>query len=355
MSKKTLFMLMSVFMVSILSVYIISLAMTKTVVVVDKNMKMNVKTTSKTIKSMLKEAKIELHEKDKIMIDKLVVSKDLSLENNMQIDILRSKPITISVDGKTIKGATTNKLVLEALDEYDIVLNEYDIVEPSINSVINIDEIIEITRVEKELVKLEESIAYSSVVKMVRDLKASEVKKISDGKDGLKEVTYEVIKEDGKEVSRFIVDEKITLEPRSEIIEKGIDKLYVTSRGKPFRYKEMIYMKSTAYDLSVESCGKLPGEPGYGITFSGTKARPGVIAVDPRVIPLGSKVYVESTDGTRDYGFAIAEDTGSAIKGNRVDIFIGDRSSALRYGVRNVRIYVIEDPVDSELIKGYGK
>ncbi len=72
-------------------------------------------------------------------------------------------------------------------------------------------------------------------------------------------------------------------------------------------------MTATAYDLSYESCGKRPGDKYYGITASGTKARVGAVAVDPRVIPLGTKLYVESLDGTKDYGFCTAEDTGGGL------------------------------------------
>jgi len=350
MNKNQLMLLASVFIITVLAMYLISLSMTKNIVVVDKGINMNVKTTSRTVGSMLKRAKIELNEKDKLSI-----SENTKLEDDMKINITRSKPFTIEIDGEVIKGATTYKLISDVLNEYNVELGEFDMVTPSINSILNKDDIISIRRVEKEHISVEEVVTYSTVIKMVKDLSPGQVRKVSQGKDGLKKVEYEVVKEDGIEISRYIVDEEIKIESESEIIEKGIDKLYVTSRGKPFRYKEMIYMESTAYDLSFESCGKLPGEPGYGITYSGTQARPGVIAVDPRIIPLGSKVYVESTDGRSDYGFAIAEDTGSAIRGNRVDLFIGDRSTALRYGRRNVKIYIIEDPVDSELIKGYGK
>ena len=121
----------------------------------------------------------------------------------------------------------------------------------------------------------------------------------------------------------------------------------------PFRYKEVIVMKATAYDLSYESCGKYPGDPAYGITYSGTHARAGVVAVDPRVIKLGSNLYVESLDASRDYGFSSAEDTGSAIKGNRIDLFIENRSQALRYGVRYVRVYVLDEPITDALMVGY--
>ena len=75
-------------------------------------------------------------------------------------------------------------------------------------------------------------------------------------------------------------------------------------------------MKASAYDLSYESCGKNPGDRGYGITASGMQARYGVIAVDPSVIPLGTKLYIECPNGGWVYGEAIAGDTGGAIKGN---------------------------------------
>lgn len=349
MNKKKIPILALVFIMVAVGMYMMSLSMTKTVVVLDKGEKISVKTTKSTVSGMLKSADIKLHQKDEVSIP-----LDGKLEDGMKISIIRSKDFTINVDGKSIKGATTRKLVSDVFDEYGIVLGEYDIINLSENSVINRGDVINITRVEKETVEIEEVMDYSTVIKMVKDLKPGEINKISEGKNGLKKVKYEVFLEEGIEKSRNTVEEVILVEPEAEIIKKGIDKLYVTSRGKPFRYTEVISMKATAYDLSVESCGKVPGDIGYGITYSGTKARPGVIAVDRRVIPLGAKVYVESTDGTRDYGFAIAEDTGSAIKGNRIDIFIGDRKSALSYGRRNVKVYIIEDPVENELIKGYG-
>lgn len=350
MNRKQLPILVMIFLITFMGMYTVSVSMTKDVLVFDNGAKMNVKTTSRTIKGMLRSADIKVNEKDKVNF-----SLDTKIEEEMRISIIRAKDFTINVDGQIVTGSTTNKLISDVLEEYNIALSEDDIVTPSVNSVINIGDSINIVRVEKELVEAEEVMEYSTVIKIVKDLKPGEIQKISDGKDGLKKVMYEVVKENGTEISRYIVEEMVINEPESEVIRKGIDKLYVTSRGKPFRYKEVIPMKSTAYDLSIESCGKVPGDAGYGITYSGTRARPGVIAVDTKVIPLGTMVYVESTDSSRDYGFAIAEDTGSAIKGNRVDVFISDRRTALSYGRRDVKVYIIEDPVDSDLIKGYGK
>jgi len=94
----------------------------------------------------------------------------------------------------------------------------------------------------------------------------------------------------------------------------------------------------TAYTAGPESTGKSPGHPAYGITSSGAPAVEGVtIAVDPSVIPIGSRVYIEGL------GYFVAQDTGSAIKGKRIDVFMNDVGEALQFGVKKgVRVAVVE-------------
>lgn len=111
---------------------------------------------------------------------------------------------------------------------------------------------------------------------------------------------------------------------------------------------------ATAYDLSVDSTGKRRGDAGYGLTASGyniagmSRERAMTIATDPRVIPRGSKVRIEFSEPyTHFSGVYTARDTGGAIKGNKVDIFLGDfnqersHESVARFGVRKVNIYRI--------------
>ncbi|TVY06953.1 stalk domain-containing protein [Paenibacillus cremeus] len=105
-------------------------------------------------------------------------------------------------------------------------------------------------------------------------------------------------------------------------------------------YSKIVDMKATAYTASPAENG------GYGaIDYLGQPLALGTIAVDPSVIPLGSKVYVEgySYDGLPTGGmYAIASDTGSAIKGNKIDIFLPEsRSKAQDFGVQQVKVYVI--------------
>ena len=136
-------------------------------------------------------------------------------------------------------------------------------------------------------------------------------------------------------------DYEITKDDEYISNEGAVKKQVATSRGG-FRFKNEMDMAATAYDLSYESCGKYPDHPEYGITASGTKAQPGTVAVDPDVIPLGTKLYIASTDGSPDYGFATALDTGSAIKGYRVDLFMEDNQEALDFGRRQVKVYILE-------------
>ena len=103
----------------------------------------------------------------------------------------------------------------------------------------------------------------------------------------------------------------------------------------PANYKQAIDIVATAYAPGPHDNGKWGN-----LTHIGTQVRPGIIAVDPRIIPLKSKVYIEFPDGTGRY--AIAEDTGGAIKGNRIDIAMWTVDEAYKFGMKNVKLYVVE-------------
>jgi 3D (Asp-Asp-Asp) domain-containing protein len=143
-----------------------------------------------------------------------------------------------------------------------------------------------------------------------------------------------------------IIPEGLIKEKTTEITTKQNSKI-----NNMFEEKEFTI---TAYDLSVQSCGKEIGSRGYGITRNGFDLRghtwktARVIAVDPKVIPLGSIVFIQFID--EDYfnynGVYIAEDTGSAIKGNKIDLFIEDTGEqvsgkAMDFGVTKARIIIL--------------
>jgi len=136
---------------------------------------------------------------------------------------------------------------------------------------------------------------------------------------------------------------------QDEVISSVLDMLNNDFVKIKFKMKDCLTIEkkgfiATAYDLSFQSCGKYPDNPSYGITYSGSKAIKGrTIAVDPDVIPLGSKVYIEFP---KEYismnGWYIAEDTGSKVKGNTIDVFMGKSAltEAMDFGRRKVNLQI---------------
>lgn len=116
-------------------------------------------------------------------------------------------------------------------------------------------------------------------------------------------------------------------------------KMVLSHSGEPNRYIKMIPCQLTAYTNSYESTGKYPGDPGYGITASGQVAKEGwTIAVDPELIPLHSIVYIPGI------GVRYAEDTGGAVKGPHIDVYMTDDRIARQFGVKNgVSVYILEE------------
>lgn len=109
-----------------------------------------------------------------------------------------------------------------------------------------------------------------------------------------------------------------------------------TTNESQNNYKKALDITATAY-----APGAHDNDQWGDKTYLGTDIRPGVIAVDPDVIPLGSRVKIEYPDGTSHY--AIAEDTGGAIKGNRIDIAKTSVSEAKDFGMQKVKVYVVEE------------
>ncbi len=99
----------------------------------------------------------------------------------------------------------------------------------------------------------------------------------------------------------------------------------------------VITCTATAYTSAADECG--PWADGY--TATGAKCEVGVVAVDPKVIPLGTKLYIETVDGSFVYGYCSAEDTGGAIKGNKIDLAMNTKSDCFQFGRRQVKVYIL--------------
>ncbi|MDR0272066.1 MAG: G5 domain-containing protein [Clostridiales bacterium] len=160
-----------------------------------------------------------------------------------------------------------------------------------------------------------------------------------EGEFGEEAITTAIVYIGGVEESREVVGTEIIVEPVNAILDIGTGWLgSLTNVNAPdFHYYRHVRMEATAYTAGFGCTGKTPDDPWYGITASGRRVEHGIVAVDRNVIPLGTRLYVDG------YGFAVAADVGSAIRGYKIDLFMHDINDALRFGRRHIDVYILDE------------
>jgi len=307
------------------------------VTIVDGDTTFEAYTPGATVSDILAENNITLTKYDVV-----TPSLDDYVKKSGTIVVSRLSKVTLTDGGITKDYYTNADTVKEFLDENDIVVNYHDIIDTELDAKITEDTSFEIVRVVKRIVEVNEDIPYDTETVVDTSMSISDSKIITPGENGVNCHSYEVVMRNGVEVSTQYISTTRVKEPVSEVKAIGISGGRVTQKTKDFSYSNVISCTATAYDLSFQSCGKRPGDRGYGITASGTYAKPGTVAVDPRVIPLGTRMYIESADGSFVYGYCVAEDTGGAIKGNKVDLFFNTNYECMQFGRRNVNVYILD-------------
>lgn len=294
----------------------------------------------------------ELVEEEDIIKENAYIDIDLDtkIERGLEIEVRNPKLYTIDVNGALTEITSVHRSVRKILEDAGVEIGRDDYTKPGLNEEVPLRTKIEYFHVEIVEDVKEDAIPFEEEQKENANLEKGKIRNVQEGKEGLKRTEIERKFVNGSLVESTILNEEVVTEPVAHIDEIGtkvpqpvVATTRTTQQAQPSRAnsRSVITMNASAYDLSFESTGKRPGDRGYGITASGTQVRPGVVSVDPRVIPLGTKLYIESLDGTADYGHAVAEDTGGAIKGNKIDLFFSSRSAALNFGRRNVKVHIL--------------
>ena len=288
-------------------------------------------TTASTVGEFLETENIQVASHDE-----LSVASDEVITDMLTLDIDRAVKVSVT-DGtnETNDVYTTADTVEALLKEQQLELSDLDRVEPGIDKTVTADMAVDVIRVEEVTDVVEEEVAFSTVRKNDSSLTKGKEQVVASGSNGLVEKRYTVVLENGKEVSRELVSEDVKKEAAQRVVAVGTKAIQqAPSRGTSSAVAgKTITMEATAYNWDCATCD------GRGLTSTGynLKANPdGVIAVDPRVIPLGTKVYVEG------YGYAVARDTGGAIKGNRIDVHMRSISAARQFGRQSVKVTIIE-------------
>ncbi len=289
-----------------------------------------------------------------------------------RINIQRMQMVTVVYQGEELVVGTYGETVASLLGRMDIYVAAGDILSCEEDASTYDGMVIELVHREIEIVEYDEAIPFETKYFEDPELAPGEVLVLIEGVDGTVHKKEQVVYEDGVEVSRSVMDETVVSEAVTRLIICGPDReitsqpdepdhrvaypdyMYdrdpntpesvgvtdvigngtiTTSTGVTYTYTRTMTCLATAY-----SC------EGYvGTTATGTVARVGAIAVDPRVIPLGTKMYVVSTDGEYVYGYCTAEDTGGLIKGYRLDLYFDTIAECYGFGARDCIVYILEE------------
>ncbi|RDY66421.1 ubiquitin-like domain-containing protein [Halobacillus sp. SY10] len=318
---------------------------------IDRNHTEEYYTTASTVEEFFEQEGLEFNKRDEVSHN-----PDALIKEGMNIEVQQAFQVTVNDGGESGRIWTTASTVDELLQEEGITLNELDELNLSEEEDLSSDKKVMITRVEKVTDIVEEEVDFTVETKKDDSLPKGEKKVVSSGEKGLITKEYEVILKNGEEASRELIKETVEQESKTEVVALGtkVEKKATAAASSSSNSSsssrstssqasttvsrndtseaKTLYMHATAYTANCAGCS--------GITATGInlKANPNqkVVAVDPSVIPLGSRVWVEG------YGYAVAGDTGGAINGNRIDLFVPSRSEALKFGSRNVKVKILD-------------
>lgn len=307
-----------------------------------------VRTTGDCVADVLKAASVELGKRDVVK-----PAANTELSKLMSVEVTRDALIAVKVkaDGKVKEVLTEGGKVADALDSADITLDGEDKVKPASETSLSEGMKINVTRISTESVTKEVNIPYETKTKKSASLAKGTTSIEKKGQKGVKEQIYVVKKVDGKEVSKKLVSESVTRQPVTEVKVVGTKAVQASAavrskntisnypipaglkfdaNGIPLNYKRKISGPATAYCDGTT-------------TATGRPAMPGNVAVNPNVIPYGTKMYIVSKDGRYNYGYAVAADTGGALMSGAVvaDLYIYGNAACAQFGRRAVDIYIL--------------
>lgn len=271
-----------------------------------------------------------------------------------QLTITRGFPVQIAVDGATTTYHILGGTVGDLMEDVGITLGIRDEMNLDESHPLQEGDRLEITRVETRTRVETEVIPREIIHKSTSVISMGRTRVLENGSDGTRQYTYEDIIEDGEVVESVLTDTTVTKQPVSGVLLVGdgspISTLDYSSEfpldaeGNPLNYRSVMRgMKATGYSARSGAYG--------AAVYSDAKSHPdigtcvaGTVAVDPSVIPYGTRMYIKTPDGKFIYGYAIANDTGTGMLQGVVDVdlFYDTYLESALNSVRYVDIYLLD-------------
>lgn len=259
---------------------------------------------------------------------------DVPLSGDLTVSYRAAVPMTIVVAKKTYRVTSSASTVADLLDEQQISLGTDDIVTPALDAALPHSGIVRIVRVTTWERRAQARVPRATLYRLDLSRPISRAHVVAQGRDGVRVTVVSFIQYNGGAIRRRVYS-YLERAPRERIIDDGLGPFgaygdanaYALARHGIFARSKVV-MVATAYTAHCYGCS--------GRTAIGLPAGPGIVAVDPRVIPLGSHLYIPG------YGFALAGDTGGDIVGNRVDLGFASNRDAIEFGRREVTVYTLK-------------
>ena len=280
---------------------------------------------------VLSTAGITLNQHDAIHVGKRTES----------IDVQRAMTVQVQADGISTVLHMTEGTVATALRRADITVNAQDTVSHDLSAPVSDGLCVSVNRVAYKEYTVTETIPYSTNTKYTAVLRPGVTKVIQSGSNGTRTITYRQTIVDGRLSETIKVGETVTKKATTKQVlkvsaygtplSKAPFNIQLNAKNQPVKYKKKFSGSCTAYSIGSRGA-------------SGMKLGVGTVAVNPKKIPYGTKLWITSADGKFVYGYAIAADTGSFAKGNRTiaDLYMGSYDECCYFGRRDLNIYVLE-------------
>jgi 3D (Asp-Asp-Asp) domain-containing protein len=240
----------------------------------------------------------------------------------------------VSLFGKDgLKAFSTRALTVgQFLKEQGIGLSDHDVVAPPAEAPVTEGMEIDLGLVERSVATKKVRVPPPLKTDYTDTLNVGEIIDLETGREGSQEVRTESYKLNGEEAFQKVLEVKVLTPAKpSHVLEGTAMRRKLYPLQKRSKVRKILSLEATAYYPGPEDTWPFAS----GTTASGLKAGYGVVAVDRRVIPLKTRLYVEG------YGYAIAADTGGAIKGKKIDLCYDTYEEAVRFGRKNVKVYLL--------------
>lgn len=306
----------------------------KHVTLVHDGLTETLETTARTAGDLLAERQLAISPDDALSVDPTDAIAD-----GQTVVYRAAVLVTVTIDGQARTLRTPAATVGGLLAEQGVVFDRHDRVSPAPASPLASAGAVSVQHVDSWTETVRKPVAPKLVKRWAFTLPPGRTAIVQPGTPGLAETAYQVTRSaDRREhVHKTALVSRILRAPRARIVAEGIGEYTALSklaeRGISATLKlasAALNMVATAYTAGCAGCS------GTGRTASGLLAGHGVVAVDPRVIPLGTHMYIPG------YGHAVAGDTGGAIRGNRIDLGFESNAAANRFGRRSITVYLIK-------------